>query len=85
MGQGWVDMSNTNHKNMHLNALRESYGELMTLDDVVEVFRYKSKEAVRKAHQRGTLPVSLYRFPNRSGWLAKTVEVAKCIDDLSLS
>ena len=69
----------------HLAALRDRYGELLELEDIAEVFKYKTIEAVRKAHSRGTLPVSLYRFPKKSGWYAKTTEVASCIENMGVS
>ena len=47
-----------------LNRLLKKYGELLTLEDVAEVFKYKTIGAVRKAHARDVLPVSLYKFPN---------------------
>lgn len=65
--------------------LREKYGELLTLDDVVDVFKYKTVGAVRKAHKRGALPVALYRFPKRVGFFAKCDEVAEAIEMMSVS
>ena len=71
--------------NKHLAALRNRYGELLELEDVADIFKYKTIEAVRKAHSRGTLPVPLYRFPKKSGWYAKTIEVASCIENMGMS
>jgi len=78
-------MNRTNYENLHLAALRGRYGELMTLKDVMDVFKYKTEDSVRKAFKRGTLPVKLYRFEGKSGLFAKTIEVAECIDNLSVS
>lgn len=69
----------------HLRALRERYGELMLLNEVAEVLKYKSTVAVRKAHSRGTLPVKLYKIPGKSGLCAKTVQVATFIENIPLS
>ena len=78
-------MSKNNSMDEHLSALRERYGELLELDDIAEVFKYKTIGAVRKAHSRGTLPVALYRFPKKSGWYAKATEVASCIENMGVS
>ena len=66
-------------------SLRTQYGELLTLEEVAEVFKYRTVSAVRKAHSRKTLPVHLYRFPGRAGYYAKTDEVAESIDRMNLS
>ncbi len=64
-------------------ALRERYGELLTLADIAEVFRYPSEQAVRRAHSRGLLPVELVRFPGRRrGWFATARTVAALLDEL---
>ena len=65
--------------------MRNKYGELLTLEEVAEVFRYKTLAAVRKAHSRKTLPVALYRFKGRSGYFAKADEIAEALESLSLS
>ena len=65
-----------------LKAIRLRYGELLSLDDLAEFYRYPSVQAVRKAHQRNSLPVPLYRFPNKNGYFAKAAEVAKSVDQL---
>lgn len=68
-----------------LKYLRERYGELLTLEDVAEIFRYKTVAAVRKAHSRKTLPIKLYRFSGRAGYLARVEDVADCIEKMSSS
>ncbi len=68
-----------------LNRLLEKYGTLLTLEEVAEVYKYNTTGAVRKAHTRGVLPVDLYKFPNKTGFYAKTVEVAKSIDEMEMS
>lgn len=66
-------------------VIRNKYGELLTLEEVAEVFRYKTVAAVRKAHSRKTLPVNLYRFKGRAGYFARAEEVAKSIENMNLS
>ncbi len=68
-----------------LTYLREKYGQLLTIEEVAEVLRYRTVAAVRKAHARKTLPISLYRFNGRSGYLARADEVAACIEKMGLS
>ncbi|PUA28807.1 MAG: hypothetical protein B0W54_10340 [Cellvibrio sp. 79] len=68
-----------------LTYLREKYGQLLTMEEVAEVLRYKTVAAVRKAHARKTLPINLYRFNGRSGYLARVEEVAECIEKMGLS
>jgi len=78
-------MNTDDNKNQHLHALRVRYGELMSIIELMEVLKYNSEDAIRKAHKRGTLPVRLYRFQSKSGFFAKTIEVAQCIDNLKES
>ncbi|WP_288131582.1 hypothetical protein [Microbulbifer sp.] len=65
-----------------LCALRSKYGELLSLEDIAEVFKYPSIEAVRKAKSRGTLPVKVYRFPNKNGFYARANDVALSINSM---
>jgi hypothetical protein len=68
-----------------LIELRSRYGDLLTLKEIAEVFRYPTVGAVRKANSRGTLPVKLYRFPNKNGFYAKVREVADSISCMKQS
>jgi len=68
-----------------LNSIRSKYGELLTLSQVAEVFKYRTVTAVRKAHSRKTLAVKLYRFKSRSGYYAKANEVAESIEKMEVS
>lgn len=65
--------------------LKKRYGVLMTLDEVAEVFRYKSAASARKAHSRGHFPVKLYRFENKSGYYARVEEVIDCLNNMQAS
>lgn len=74
--------STTSERLIHL---RQKYGDLLTIDEVADVLRYKTVAAVRKAHSRKTLPVALYRFKGRAGYFARAEEVAKSIENMNLS
>ena len=63
-----------------LASIRARYGELLDLEQLADFYRYPSVHAVRKAHQRGTLPVALHRFPRKSGYFAKAEDVARSVD-----
>lgn len=73
---------NDKSENTHLEYIRGRYGELLNLNEVAEVLKYKSAGSVRKALSRKTLPVKLYRFPNKAGWYAKSTEISECIKDM---
>jgi hypothetical protein len=82
-------MSDEMNKNMsseaiseRLGSIRERYGDLLDLKQVADFYRYPSVQAVRKAHQRGTLPVMLHRFPRKVGFFAKAEDVAISIDQM---
>jgi hypothetical protein len=68
-----------------LAYFRKKYGELLTIEEVAEVLRYKSVSAVRKAHSRKKIPIKLYRLHGRSGYLARVEEVVECIEKMGLS
>lgn len=59
--------------------LRDQFGELLTLEEVAEVMRYPTSDALRKANSRGNAPVKLFKIPNRRGLYARASEVAKSI------
>lgn len=67
-----------------ISVIRNKYGELLTLENVADLFKYNTIGAVRKAHNRGTLPIHLYKFPHKSGLYAKAEEAAKAIEEMSL-
>lgn len=68
----------------HLESIKARYGELLTTEEVAEVFKYRSAAAVRKAHSRRSLPVRLYKFIGRSAYYAKAEEVADCLDKMEV-
>ncbi len=63
-------------------ALRERYGNLLTLNDLACVLRYPSVHAIRKAHSRGRLPLPLVKMPPRRGWFATPLAVAELLESL---
>lgn len=68
----------------HLESIKARYGELLTTEEVAEVFKYRSAAAVRKAYARRALPVRLYKFAGRPAYYAKAEEVASCLDKMEL-
>ena len=62
--------------------IREKYGHLLTLEEVAEVLRYSSVDAVRQASSRGTLPVSLKRFPGRRATFVFAEDVIECLESM---
>ena len=58
------------------------YGELLSLQELADLLKYPSKQALRQAHRRGALPVQLIRMPNRRGWFAATRRIAAFLDEL---
>lgn len=63
-------------------VIRDTYGELLDLAQVADVFKYATIDAVRKAYSRGSLPVKLYKFQRKEGLFAKADEVAKAIENM---
>lgn len=68
-----------------VRAIESQYGQLLSLDEVAEVLKYRTVSAVRKAHSRGRLPIRLYRFDDRKGFFAKANEVAEALELLGSS
>lgn len=63
-------------------SLVTTYGQLLTPNDIAEIFRYASEEAVIKAHLRGALPVPLGKFRGRRSWFVPAAIVAEKLDEL---
>jgi hypothetical protein len=62
------------------SALIQRYGELLSLEEVAFELKMPSAESVRKAHERGRLPIPLVRLPGRRGYFALTRAVADLLD-----
>lgn len=60
-------------------ALRDRFGDLLTLSDLAIVLRYPSIWAIRKARARGQLPVPLIQMPPRRQWFATAEAVAELL------
>ena len=56
--------------------LARQYGPVLPSACLAQVFCYPSAEASRQAVSRGTVPVPLFRIPNRRGWFALARDVA---------
>lgn len=63
-------------------ALRERYGDWLTLADLAPLLRYPSVGAIRQARLRGQLPVPVFRIPYRRGWFATPRTVAQFLEGL---
>lgn len=68
-----------------VQVIEGQYGQLLTLSEVAEVLKYRTVGAARKAHDRGQLPVNLYRFDDRKGLFAKANELAEALELLGSS
>jgi len=68
-----------------LNSLTQRYGQLLTLEEVAEVLRYPSAQAARKAHNRGQLPIRMFRIGPRRGLFASAGALADYLSRLEES
>lgn len=68
----------------HERELRNRYGSLLTIEDVAQVLRYRSAHAVRKARNRGSLPVPMIQLPPRLNWFAPVAGVATFLAKLDV-
>jgi hypothetical protein len=62
--------------------LVEQYGELLRFGDLAKLLSYPSEQAIKKARERGKLPVQVFRIQKRHGWFATTRTVARFLDSL---
>lgn len=63
-------------------ALREKYGEVLSLADLAEVLNYPSVKAIQKARQRDVLAVPAQQLPGRRGWFVTTRAVAAYLNSI---
>src|SRR6185312_12097839 len=54
---------------------------VITTQQVAAMLSYPSASAVRQAHQRGTLPVPLYRMGSRRHLLARLADIEKILTE----
>jgi len=69
-------------KDENLSALRNRYGDVLTMSDLAAVLRYPSVGAIRKARERGRLPITPVRIPHRRGWFVTATAVAELLHGL---
>lgn len=60
-------------------ALRQRYGELLTLGELAQLLKYPSVGALHKARFRNTLPLPLVQMPPRKRWYATVDAVAELL------
>lgn len=61
------------------------YGPIMSLVEVAIVLKYPTKDAVRKAIVRGSLPIDPVKIPNRKEIFIKTSDVARYLESVTSS
>jgi hypothetical protein len=61
------------------------YGELMTPQELIQIFRYPSGQAFRRAIAKGTLPIPVIAVPGRRGRFARTRAVVAWLEGLKNS
>lgn len=85
MAPGRLQQQARDHRIQALEAnlvLRD--GPLLTTQEVAEVLRYQSPQAVLKARTRGNLPVPMTRLPSRRGWFMSSHGLAKFLASVEL-
>jgi hypothetical protein len=60
-------------------ALRQRYGELLTLAELAQLLKYPSVGALHKARFRNKLPLQLVQMPPRKRWYATVDAVAELL------
>lgn len=71
-------------KSERASALREQYGELLTLAELAPILKYPSVGALHKARHRNKLPLRLVQMPPRKRWYATVDAVAELLFRLEL-
>jgi hypothetical protein len=62
--------------------LINEYGEILSLTEMMELFRYGSVEAICKANSHGHFPVKLVKLPHRRGLHTTVKAVATVLSDM---
>src|SRR3546814_6875551 len=57
-------------------GLLARHGELMDSQALIAFFKFGSDRSFRRRAANAALPVAVFRVPGRSGWFARTQEVA---------
>lgn len=58
------------------------YGHLLGLEEIKDVLKYKSVEALKKAHYDGKLPLKLKKIEGRSGMFCTAKAITQYIDQV---
>ena len=62
--------------------IASKYGHLLGLDEIREVLKYKTVDALKKAHYEGKLSLKLKKIEGRAGMFCTAKAVAEYIDQL---
>src|SRR3546814_8197240 len=57
-------------------GLLARHGELMDSQALIAFFKFGSDRSFRRSAAKAALPVAVFRVPGRSGWFARTHDVA---------
>ncbi len=60
--------------------IMQKYGPLLSLEEIRDVLKYKTEEAVKKAYYKGTLPSKLVKIEGRAGLFCSAQAMADYID-----
>lgn len=63
------------------SSLGDTTIAVITTQQVAALLSYPSASAVRQAHQRGTLPIPLYRLGSRRRLLARLADIEKVLSE----
>jgi hypothetical protein len=62
--------------------IMQKYGPLLSLEEIRDVLKYKTEEAVKKAYYKGTLPIKLVKIEGRAGLFCSAKAMADYIDQV---
>lgn len=62
--------------------IMQKYGPLLSLEEIRDVLKYKTEEAVKKAYYKGTLPIKLVKIEGRAGLFCSAQAMADYIDQV---
>ena len=62
--------------------IMQKYGPLLSLEEIRDVLKYKTEEAVKKAYYKGTLPIKLVKNEGRAGLFCSAQAIADYIDQV---
>lgn len=62
--------------------IASKYGHLLGLDEIRDVLKYKTMDALKKAHYDGKLSLKMKKIEGRAGMFCTAKAVAEYIDQL---